>query len=85
MFGFYINRSDLPAVLSCAKIGPGPIVRVIETQTGRTRSEHNPAHSVCGNKGRPFFGSAIDVSRNHLAVPMQLFGSVRFVVYFDRC
>ena len=84
VLGFDINRPDLAAVLSGVEIGTRPIVRVIETETGWTRSEHNPAHSARRNERRPFFRSAIHVSGNHLAVPVQLLGSVRVIVHFDR-
>jgi hypothetical protein len=84
MFGFYINWSYLAAVLSRAKVGPGPIMCVVETQTGWTRSEHNPEHSVRRDEGRPFFCSTIYGSGNHLAMPVQLLGSVGVIVNFDR-
>ena len=35
--------------------------------------------------GVPSSGSAIHVRGDHLPVPMQLFGRVSVVVYFDRC
>jgi hypothetical protein len=57
---------------------------VVETQTGWTRSEPNPPHSVRRDKRRPFFRSTIYVSGNHQTVPMQLFGSVGVILNFDR-
>ena len=34
MLGFYVNRSDLTAVLSCMEIRTRTIVSVIETEAG---------------------------------------------------
>src|SRR5216684_1483327 len=84
MLRLYVNRSDLTAVLSSVEISTRPIVCVIETETGWTRSEHNPAHSACRDERRPFFRSAIHVRRNKLSVPVQLLRSVRVIVYLDR-
>src|SRR5581483_1656779 len=53
VLGFDIYRSDLAAVLSRVEIGTRPIVRVIETETGWTRSERNPAHPRAGMNGVP--------------------------------
>ncbi len=82
MLGLDVDRSDLAAVLSGVQIGTRPIVRVIKTKTRWARSECNPPHPVRRNKRCTFFRSAIHVSGNHLAVPMQLLGSVRVVADF---
>jgi hypothetical protein len=46
--------------------------------------EHYPAHSARRDERRSFFRSAIHVSGDHLAMPMELLGSVRVVVHLDR-
>src|SRR3984885_11167167 len=84
MFRLYIYRPDLTAVLSPMKISTCPIVRVIETETGWTRSERNPAHSARRDERCPFLGSSVHVCGDHLAMPVQLLGSVGVVVHFDR-
>src|SRR6266852_3623840 len=84
MLGLYVNRSDLTAVLSSVEISTRSIMRVIETETGWTRSEYNLAHSACRDERRPFFRGAIHVRRNKLSVPVQLLRSVRVIVYLDR-
>ena len=63
---------------------PGPIMRVIKTETRRSRLENYSAHSVRRDEGSSFFGSAIHVGGNHLAMPVQLLRSVCVVVDFDR-
>src|SRR5712692_10976619 len=80
MLRFDIDGSDLAAVLSGVKIAARAVVCVIETETGRSRSEHDTAHSVRRDEGRPFFRRAIHVRRNKLSVPVQLLRSVRVVV-----
>src|SRR5712692_1319672 len=84
MLGLYVNRSDLTAVLSSVEISTRPIMRVIETEAGWTRSEHNPAHSACWDERRPFFRSAIHIRRNKLSVPVQLLRGLRVVVHLNR-
>jgi len=83
MLGFDVYGSDLAAVLSRVEIGAHPIVRVIETETRWSGSENYSARSARRDEGRSFFGSAIHVSGDHLAMPVQLLGSVCVVVDFD--
>jgi 3-phenylpropionate/cinnamic acid dioxygenase small subunit len=59
-------------------------MRVIKTETGGSRRENYSAHSARRDEGRSFFGSAIHVSGDHLAMPVQLLRSVCVVVDFDR-
>jgi hypothetical protein len=66
------------------EIGACPIMRVIETETGWAGIEHNPTHSLRRDERRPFFGGAIHVGGDHLAMPVQLLRSVGVVVDFDR-
>jgi hypothetical protein len=56
---------------------------VIETETRGTRRKREPAHVVRGNIWRSFFGGAIDIIRDELSVPVQLFRRVRVVVDVD--
>src|ERR1700674_762958 len=83
MPGFYVNQPDLAAVLSCVEIGTRPIMRVIETQTRRTRSECDAPHSARCDEGRSFLRRSVDIRRNELSVPMQLFWCVRVIVHFE--
>ena len=78
-----IDRSDLAGILACAKVGASAIVRVIEAESGRPRSEDDATMAVRGNIGRAFFGGAVDVNRNLLAVPVELLGSVGVVADVD--
>jgi hypothetical protein len=84
MLRLYVNRPDLAAVVSHVEIGTCPIVRVIETETGWTWSEHNPVRSARRDEGRPFLRRAIRVCRNELSVPMQLLRGVSIVAHFHR-
>ena len=84
MFGVDVHGSHLAAVLSRMEMGTGPVMRVMETETRWPRSEDYAAHSVRGDEGRSFFGCAIHVSGNHLAMPVQLLRCVCIVVDFDR-
>src|SRR5882724_196037 len=72
MPGLYVNRPELATVLSCVEIRTRPIMRVVETETGRTRSEHDAAHSVRRDERSSFLRRAIHIRRNELSVPMQL-------------
>jgi len=57
---FKVVVPHLAAVPSRMKIAAGAVLCVIETETGRPRSERDAAHSVRRDKGRPFFRRAID-------------------------
>jgi hypothetical protein len=57
---------------------------VVETETRWSRSENYSAHSARWDEGCSFFGSAIHVGGDHLAMPVQLLRSVGVVVDFDR-
>ena len=74
-----VNRPNLAAVLPRCKIGPGAIVRMIEAQTGRIRRERDAALAMCRDVRRSFLGSAIDVGRDFLAMPMQLFRRIGLI------
>src|SRR5581483_1942090 len=49
-FWLDIDCANLAAILPGVKIGPGPIVRVIETKTRRSRRKYDSAFAMCGNK-----------------------------------
>jgi hypothetical protein len=57
---------------------------VIETETRWPCSENYSAHSVRRDEGRSFFGGAIHLGGNHLAMPVHLLRSVGVVMDFDR-
>ena len=79
MLGFDVHGADLATVLAVVQIRTRPVVRVIEPESRGTRREHDAAHSMCRDEWRAFLGSAIHVSGNELAMPMQLFGSIGIV------
>jgi len=69
---------------SITEIRTRPIMRMVETETGRTRSEDDAPHPARRDEGRPFLRRAIHIRRNELSVPMQLLWGVRIVVYVYR-
>jgi hypothetical protein len=59
---------------------------VVKTEPRRPWRKHDAPHAACRNEGRSFFRSAVYFGENHLAVPVELFGSVGVVVNLDgRC
>src|SRR3984893_16432449 len=82
MLGLYVNWPDLAAVLSSVEIGSGPIVGMIEAETGSSGSDDNPPHPMGRDEGCPFLRRTIHIRRNELSVPMQLLRDVRITVYF---
>ncbi len=78
-----VDRPDLAAVLPGRKVRASAIMRVIEAEAGGTWLENEPALAMRGDKGRPFFGGAVDVGRNFLPVPVELLGSVGVVEHVD--
>ncbi len=69
---------------SITEIRTRPIMRMVETETGRTRCEHDAPHSARRDERRSFFRRAINIRRNELSMPMQLFRGVRIVLHFHR-
>ena len=61
----------------------GHDVGVVEAETRRLRHEGDAAHAVRRNEGRAFLGRAVDLARNHLAVPVHQLGRVGVVVDID--
>src|SRR5579862_6984064 len=81
---FDVRGTNLAAVLSGVQVGASAIVGVIEAQPGRFWRERDDARPAGGNVWRAFFGGAIHIGRDKLAVPVELLGCVGVVVNFDR-
>src|SRR5258706_15452 len=81
--GLYVPRAALAAVLACVQVATRGQVRVIEAQAGRARCKRDATHTARWNIRRAFFGCAIDVGGQKLAVPMQLFRRICVVVDVD--
>ena len=81
---FDVHLSDLTTVLSCVQIRTSPVVRIIKAKACRPWGKRNAAHSMRGNKWWLFFRRAIQIWRNELSVPMQLFWRVWVVVNLNR-
>jgi hypothetical protein len=81
---FNVNRPNFSAVLPGGQIGTRAIVSVVEPEPGRTWREGDAPPAVRRNERGAFLGGSIDVDRNFLTVPMQLFRCVRILVNFDR-
>ena len=81
--GLDVNRSHQAAVLSCGKICPCAHVRMVKAKARWRGREDDAPLSVRRNEGRTFFGGAVNIGRDRLAVPVQLFGRVRVVVDID--
>src|SRR5580700_8022907 len=79
-----VDRTDLATVLSGGQIGSGAIVRVVEAEADWLWCEDDAALAMSRDEGSAFFGGAVHVNRNLLAVPMQLLGRVGVVVEIDR-
>jgi hypothetical protein len=58
-------------------------VGVIEAKAGWFRHEGDAAHAMRRNVWRSLLGGAINISRNELAMPVQLFGRLGVVVDID--
>lgn len=56
---------------------------MVKAEPRRIRGENNAPHSVSWNVWGAFFGCAIDLSGNILAVPVQLLGCVGFIENSD--
>jgi hypothetical protein len=80
MRGFDVDRASEAVVLAGGEVGSCSYVGVIETDAGGSRCELNAARAVGGDVGGAFFGCAVDVDRNELAVPMELLRGVGVVV-----
>ena len=80
VFRLDIDGTHLAAVLPGSEVGACAVVRVIEAEARRLRREYNSPLAMRGNKRRAFFGGAVHVGRHLLAMPVQLFRRISFVV-----
>lgn len=78
-----VNRPDFAAILPHFKIRAGPKVRVVKPEPRGLRCEGDASRAVRWDVRGPFLRGAIDVARNELAMPMELFWDSRFVVNID--
>ena len=53
---------------------------MVKAKTRGARNEGNPTYAVRGNNGRTFFRSAVDIARNHLAMPVHQLRRISIVV-----
>ena len=81
--GFDVNGADLAGILAGREIRASAIVGVIEAETRGIGSEVEAAQAVGGDVGSAFFGGAVHVDRNELAVPVELLGRVGVVEDVD--
>ena len=71
MSGVDVRRPDLATCTDLRIVsGAGPLLCVIETETGGSRRECDPAHSMRWDEGRPLFRCLVDIRRSELPVPM---------------
>ena len=80
MRGLDVDRAGLPGVGAETEIVHRHDVGVVEAETRRLRHIDDAAHPVGGNVGRSLLGSAVDIGRNELAVPVQLLRRIGVVV-----
>ena len=78
-----VDGADFAAVLAGVEIGASANVRVVEAEAGGLWRECDAALAVRGDVGRAFFGGAVDVDGDLLAVPVELLGRVGVVVDVD--
>ncbi len=81
--GLDVDGTGEAVVLTGGEVGSGADVGVIEADAGGTRSELDAACAVGGDVGGAFFGCAVYVGGNELAVPVELLGDVGVVVDVD--
>ena len=84
IFRFDVDGAGLRAVEASGKIRASVVVGVIKTETRRLRNKDDAPHAVGVNVGRAFFGSAVNIGGNLLAVPVQLLGRIGVVEHIDR-
>ena len=77
---FDVDRSGLTGVRPTGQVAAGDYVRVIEAKPRRAGHEGDAPHPVRGHERRALFGCAIDIARNHLAVPVNQLRRVGVVV-----
>ncbi len=81
--GLDVDRPDLAAVLAGVQIRLGAHVTVIKAQASWPGGEGDAPRAASGDEWRALFRRAVDVHRNLLAVPMQLFRGVGIVLDID--
>src|SRR5271169_823155 len=82
-FRLDIHRPDLSTVLPSRKIRARPFVCVIEAKARRTGRKSDAPHALRGDERCALLRSSVDVCRNVLAVPVQLFWRVCLIKDVD--
>ena len=80
MRGLDVDRTGLSGIGAQTEIVHRHDMGVIETEARRLRHIGDAAHPVGGNVGRSLLGSAVDIGRNELAVPVQLLRRISVVI-----
>jgi len=84
LFRLDVHRADETVVLAIREVRSGAHVCVIEAKAGRPGFKRDAAAAMGRDEGRAFFGCAVDVGGDELAVPVQLLRRVGVVVDVDR-
>ena len=79
-----VDRPDLAGVGAAVEVAAGHDMRVVEAEARRLRHERDAAHAVRRDERRAFLGRAVDIARDHLAVPVHQLRRVGVVVDIDR-
>lgn len=83
IFRFDQNGRGLAGISPAIEIISGNNMRMSKAKSRRFGDEFEPVHPMRGNKGRAFFGRAIDFAANLLTVPVNEFRRVGIVVHSD--
>ena len=78
-----VDGANLAAVLARAEVGSAAGMGVIEAEPGGARGEGDAAAAMRRDEGCAFFGGSVDVGRDGLAVPVELFRRIGVVVDVD--
>src|SRR6185437_15666935 len=80
-----IDRPRLSGIGAAVEVATGDHMGVINTEPRRLWHESDAAHAMRGNEWRALFRSAVDIARDHLAMPVQQLWRVGVVmdVYND--
>src|SRR6516225_9995361 len=79
-----VNRPRLARVRAAIEVTFGHDMCVVEAKAGRLRREGDAPHAVRRHIRGAFFGCAVDVGWDDLAVPVHELGRIRVVEYVDR-
>jgi len=75
---FDVDWPGLACVCAAVQVGPSDHMRMVKAEARRSRHERYPPH-----ERRAFLGSAVDIARDHLPVPVHQLRRVSVVADID--